>query len=300
MERVAIEASKNAQGPILLISSGSSQSPSGKKLTGGNGEIVGLGGPFRRSFPDEAFPTKRTLLITVYTLEDSFVGGSSRSTPLTPDDSTQDADRQKRTETKESNANPVQWPHLLLAGVIGAGLSFVGMRLRKKPVPAIPTNDASVELEAFRSESKRILKQLDISAQELAESTSELGRTQSSELVDVRSEAIALTSSLARWDDIAMTFVESLYRMRSFHSSDPQKLEVIETLLRQFGKLAQQTGLDIISPAPGEVFQGSFHRVIDSVQADSVEESGQITELVSPGFRRGSEILRPASINIKE
>ena len=87
------------------------------------------------------------------------------------------------------------------------------------------------------------------------------------------------------WDSTLTNLVKQLGDQEKSLEQKPTKLE----------KFAQERGLELIWPKQGDKFSTEYHR-ISGEQEDSQVGRGQVIRFVTPGLRRGTEVIVKAEI----
>ena len=329
LEEVAEEIAKTATGPIIIFSSGPSQLPRGEKeltLRGGSGVVPGFEGPSRTEVTLPAADSGRKLLITAYAKKDAFAGSESR-TPLAPGtveeaplSGPKAAITSPKMAEKEPEASPVLsgvWPILFITGFVCAAAGLVaGMFLKGPPnVSAeLPISDGEVvvveeiltsdgpqadgegELEEWKLEAKKLRRQLDLVAQDLTAAAETLTNQEPIKLIELRQELARNSKALETWDEIVIEFIDSLQRVSEHSANDPGASERIAMIIKQLSRLVQRAGLDMIAPSVGDPVSAGFHRVEEIEYSSEVGLHGTVAAVLSPGFRRGENVIRPALV----
>lgn len=72
--------------------------------------------------------------------------------------------------------------------------------------------------------------------------------------------------------------------------------EGIELVARKLGNILEAEGITLME-ADGEMFDPNLHEAVAQTESDE-HESGQIIEVLQPGYRMGERVLRPAIVRI--
>lgn len=94
-----------------------------------------------------------------------------------------------------------------------------------------------------------------------------------------------IDSLISPWDSTLTNLVKQLGDQEKSLEQKPTKLE----------KFAQERGLELIWPKQGDKFSTEYHR-ISGEQEDSQVGRGQVIRFVTPGLRRGTEVIVKAEI----
>ncbi len=90
--------------------------------------------------------------------------------------------------------------------------------------------------------------------------------------------------------------LERALKSRPGESESPAWIEGIEFIYRKLVSLLEKEGIKQIVPE-GEMFDPTMHEAV--VQEDNPDfESGQIIEVISPGYQMGDRIIRPARVRV--
>ena len=87
---------------------------------------------------------------------------------------------------------------------------------------------------------------------------------------------------------------DNLERALSYGLDEKTK-EGIELLIRQYGEIMNNLGLETIDPK-GEKFDPNFHEAIFSRDAEEGEESGTVDSVFLKGYKLGDKIIRYAQV----
>ena len=155
----------------------------------------------------------------------------------------------------------------------------------------------AADLEAVRREQAKLRMALDgLSARLVAEArgleTREQGLHKSlaeldEVLVEARQARGEARELATRWDDFAVSLLSVLHRSRDLEGVRAVYGDVVDRL--------QGHGMDVIDPAVSAMVDERHHRVVATEQSPDVETGGVI-RVVSPGVRRGGEIVQPAEV----
>lgn len=87
---------------------------------------------------------------------------------------------------------------------------------------------------------------------------------------------------------------DNLDRALSYSIDDKTK-EGLEMLLKQYGEVMANLGLEVINPI-GEVFDPNLHEAIFSKDAEEGQESGVVDSVFLKGYKQGNKIIRYAQV----
>jgi len=193
---------------------------------------------------------------------------------------------------------------LVLAGLGVMALAVAGLlqnqRIRTLTVASsldgwTEAEHRAADLEAVRREQAKLRMALEgLSARLVAEArgleTREQGLHKSlaeldEVLVEARQARGEAREFATRWDDFAVSLLSVLHRSKDLEGVRAVYGDVVDRL--------QGHGMDVIDPAVSAMVDERHHRVVATEQSPDVETGGVI-RVVSPGVRRGGEILQPA------
>ena len=101
-----------------------------------------------------------------------------------------------------------------------------------------------------------------------------------------------LTTIQAKIDSLSSPWDSTLTNLLKQLGDQEKSLEQKPTKLEKF---AQERGLELIWPKQGDKFSTEYHR-ISGEQEDSQVGRGQVIRFVTPGLRRGTEVIVKAEI----
>jgi molecular chaperone GrpE len=111
------------------------------------------------------------------------------------------------------------------------------------------------------------------------------------ELAHANASADVVLKYLVLQDDL-----ERALKFRPGESESPAWVDGIECIYRKLVSLLEKEGIKQIVPE-GEMFDPTMHEAV--VQEDNPDfESGQIIEVISPGYQMGDRIIRPARVRV--
>jgi molecular chaperone GrpE len=111
------------------------------------------------------------------------------------------------------------------------------------------------------------------------------------ELAHANASADVVLKYLVLQDDL-----ERALKSRPSESESPAWVEGIEFIYRKLVSLLEKEGIKQIVPER-EMFDPTQHEAV--VQEDNPDyESGQIIEVISPGYQMGDRIIRPARVRV--
>jgi molecular chaperone GrpE len=111
------------------------------------------------------------------------------------------------------------------------------------------------------------------------------------EMAHANASADVVLKYLVLQDDL-----ERALKFRPSESESPAWVEGIECIYRKLVSLLEKEGIKQIIPE-GEMFDPTMHEAV--VQEDNPDfESGQIIEVISPGYQMGDRIIRPARVRV--
>jgi molecular chaperone GrpE len=111
------------------------------------------------------------------------------------------------------------------------------------------------------------------------------------EMAHANASADVVLKYLVLQDDL-----ERALKSRPSESESPAWVEGIEFIYRKLISLLEKEGIKQIIPE-GEMFDPTMHEAV--VQEDNPDfESGQIIEVISPGYQMGDRIIRPARVRV--
>ena len=87
------------------------------------------------------------------------------------------------------------------------------------------------------------------------------------------------------WDTVLTNLIDQLFKEKKSLEQKPAKLE----------KFVQERGLELIWPEQGDERSQEYHRILDEREDDQVGR-GQVIRPVTPGLRRGAEVIIKAGI----
>lgn len=309
LERVVSQLAKDVSGVLVVVSPGASQlaKDGSGKLLGGNLEVAGLENLTRQTIELKTPSGTRNIIALVSHKAGAFSGTEARM-PIESSDPQQPASPKPTVESAEALGSPSYLPMFLAgAGVLGLGV-LIGRATWMKPkrevlepAPTVTepaTESDNEDVEVWKSSAKSLQKRFDLIADEMENVASRLESAKDDELVELRGNLHQQQKTLESYDSVAIDFIDGLTRLKELVGEDKARSEMVDTIASQHIRLIQRIGLDTIAPAVGtELIEGS-HRVedYDEVQSDVV--SGTISELLSPGFRRGDRIIRQAKVKI--
>lgn len=303
VERALASLAAGAEGPILLLSPGPSQTG------GGTGTLMGEDSPELRSALAAFEPIRRgrftiptaggprTVEATVAVPKKAFAaGGDPRRPTALPEP--ERVVRASPVAVPVGRSDAPVWPYAVGGLVLGAAGTAVLRRLPKHsppsdPVtPAPPTGRDGTELADWRAEAKRQQRALDLLTQDLAAAAEGVVRREGDETRSLRLSLAEREEALRRWDVIAMDYLDGIGRA----VEDGVHPEVWARASEQFVRLARASGLDVIAPVPGEPVIDGHHRIESTSPASVGAPEGTVSELISHGFRRGDHVLRMARV----
>lgn len=68
-------------------------------------------------------------------------------------------------------------------------------------------------------------------------------------------------------------------------------------IFRQFNESLKSKGLEEVSPSD-EAFDPQWHEAIGNTQVTEPEKAGMVTDVIQPGYRIGSKMIRPAKVRV--
>jgi molecular chaperone GrpE len=111
------------------------------------------------------------------------------------------------------------------------------------------------------------------------------------EMAHANASADVVLKYLVLQDDL-----ERALKFRPSESESPAWVEGIECIYRKLVSLLEKEGIKQFIPE-GEMFDPTMHEAV--VQEDNPDfESGQIIEVISPGYQMGDRIIRPARVRV--
>ncbi len=87
------------------------------------------------------------------------------------------------------------------------------------------------------------------------------------------------------WDTVLTNLIDQLFKEKKSLEQKPAKLE----------RFVQERGLELIWPEQGDEHSLAYHRILDEREDDQVSR-GQVIRPVTPGLRRGAEVIIKAGI----
>jgi molecular chaperone GrpE len=111
------------------------------------------------------------------------------------------------------------------------------------------------------------------------------------ELAHSNAAADVVLKYLVLQDDL-----ERALKSRPTESESPAWVEGIEFIYRKLLSTLEQEGIKQIIPE-GERFDPNVHEAV-AQEENSDHESGQIIEVISPGYQMGDRIIRPARVRV--
>ncbi len=85
-----------------------------------------------------------------------------------------------------------------------------------------------------------------------------------------------------------------IIEMAAIHSKDIG----VEMAAKQFSVALAEEGLQLISPAVGDLFDLSHHECTETIEALPDNDPDTISELVLKGYKLGDFVLRPAKVKV--
>ena len=83
--------------------------------------------------------------------------------------------------------------------------------------------------------------------------------------------------------------------LNSISASDEQTKSGIELVVKQFGEILKNMGVEEINPV-GEVFDPNLHEAVHQIDALDGEESGTIKSVFKKGYRLSGKMIRYAQV----
>ena len=305
IEGVLAEAAKEANGSILLLAPGESQLPTSGigKLHGGEVSIDGFE-PVKRGEIDVNTPSgTRKLLAYFLQSQHAAVGESSRQKliEIAPKATLETAKDQRTQQRQVSQVNytlMIGGGGLLFLSGLACGSLAIGKARRGTGEEVTANPHTSEELEQWKESARLQRKQLDLISQELAETVAKQSEAVEGADIELRQEIASQKRTLSIWDETAIDFLDGLGRAMENNGLSESEVITLRKSQKQFLRLAQRTGLDTISPEPGDEILDGLHRIEGTLAPDEAAPSGHVNALISPGYRRGDTIIRQAKVII--
>ncbi|MBR3864914.1 MAG: nucleotide exchange factor GrpE [Clostridia bacterium] len=83
--------------------------------------------------------------------------------------------------------------------------------------------------------------------------------------------------------------------LNSISASDEQTKNGIELVIKQFGEILKNMGVEEINPV-GEVFDPNLHEAVHQIEALEGEESGTVKSVFKKGYRLSGKMIRYAQV----
>ncbi len=83
--------------------------------------------------------------------------------------------------------------------------------------------------------------------------------------------------------------------LNSISASDEQTRSGIELVVKQFGEILKNMGVEEINPV-GEVFDPNLHEAVHQIEALEGEESGTVKSVFKKGYRLSGKMIRYAQV----
>ena len=110
-----------------------------------------------------------------------------------------------------------------------------------------------------------------------------------SRVLDLRGQLTAIQAKIDNlcipWDTVLTNLIDRLFEEKKSLEQKPAKLE----------KFVQERGLELIWPEQGDERSLEYHRIFDE-REDSQVGRGQVIRPVTPGLRRGADVIVKAGI----
>ncbi len=104
---------------------------------------------------------------------------------------------------------------------------------------------------------------------------------------------------------ILMDVLTDIFAGIQYIKSEGAKSNVVEGLqmiYRKVEKRAKEVGLEVFIPKKGEPFDEELHDAVEVVNGfgGNEDEEYKIVEVLTPGFREGNNVLKPAKVRVRK
>ena len=93
-----------------------------------------------------------------------------------------------------------------------------------------------------------------------------------------------------------LPILDNIERSNSADSESPDYIKGIELIIKQFGELANNLGIEEVGAA-GEKFDPNYHDAVMHIEDEQFGEN-EIAEVLQKGYKLGDTVIRPAMVKV--
>lgn len=153
---------------------------------------------------------------------------------------------------------------------------------------------ARTELEKLHTKVQEGVARIEALEKELAQQYLD-ARKLDEALMHERQEKSRLNAQITSWHEGAILFIEAIERALRSEGLDTTYRNALQKSLRDYSKIADARGLNVIQPEPNDLFDEAIHQGTGEVESADIEP-GHIVECVQWGYRSGGSVIQRAQV----
>ncbi len=114
-------------------------------------------------------------------------------------------------------------------------------------------------------------------------------------LMHERQEKSRLNAQIKSWHEGAILFIEAMERALRSEGLDPTYRDALKKSVKDYSRIADARGLNVIQPEPNDLFDEAIHQGIGEVESADIEP-GHIVECAQWGYSAGDTVLKRAQV----